>query len=218
MPDTAPSKADTAARKGVVKFAAIITATSLLIGASFGVQAIAENKYIQHATLYVSDAMTFSKTEETPSPFVKQAGWNTDFNFRKSRGWGRSRFSEMTPEQIEKRVTRIVKHVAIEVDATKEQEEKITALVTALAKDMQNRREGFRDAGKQMHKLLIADTIDRNAIEKLRAERLAEADKISREVTTAIADVAEVLNAEQRKILNERVEQFRSIRKRWHRG
>ena len=69
-----------------------------------------------------------------------------------------------------------------------------------------------------MHDLLLVPTIDRAAIEKLRQERIAAADAASKEVTTALIEVAEILSVEQRKMLDQRVEQFRSMRKRWHRN
>ncbi len=217
------NKADSAARDGKVKLTAIIAATTMLIGASFGVQAVADSKVYQHAKLYVTEG-GFSNSASTTheNPFVQQAGWGGDkhrsWGRGKHRGWGGKHFSEMSDADIEKRVTRVVKHVSIEIEATPEQEQKITTLVTALAKDMRPLREDFRAAGKEMHKLLIADTINREAIEKIRTERLAEADRISKEVTTAIADVAEVLTLEQRKILQERIEQFRGMRRHWRRG
>ena len=216
-----PNKVENAARSGKVKLTAIIAATTMLIGASFGVQAIAESKMYQHAKLYVTEGGMSSSSTTHENPFVKQASWNGDSSWwgrGKHRGWHGKRFSQMTDAEIEKKITRVVKHVSIEIEATAEQEQKITSLVTALAKDIRPVKEEFRAAGKEMHKLLIADTIDREAIEKVRAERLAEADRISKEVTTAIADVAEVLTLEQRKVLHERIEQFRSMRRRWHRG
>ncbi len=76
----------------------------------------------------------------------------------------------------------------------------------------------MRATGKEIHDLLLADTIDRAALETLRAERLADAEQISKNLVSALADVAEVLSPEQRKVLNERIEQFRSMRRGRHRG
>ena len=201
-----PNKADKAAKSGAVKIAAIVTATSMLIGASFGVQAIAESKMYQHAKLYVSGPGSLDNTS-----FVQKAGWG-------ERRRDRTRFSEMSDEQIEKRVTRMVKHLAIEIEANDEQEAKIIALVSAVAKDVRPLRGEFRDAGDELQKLLTADNIDREALEKLRVERLAKADEVSKEVMNALADVAEVLTPEQREVVSERMEQFKHMRKRWRRG
>ena len=124
----------------------------------------------------------------------------------------------MSEAEIEAGIERMVKHVAIEIDATGEQQEKIIKLVTALAKDLQPLRDQMRAAGKEIHDLLLADTIDREALEKLRAERLAEAGRISQNLVNAVVEVAEVLSPEQRKLLDERIREFRSMRGRWHRG
>ena len=201
------NKADKTARAGVVKIAAIVTATTMLIGASFGVQAVAESKMYQHAKLYVSDT-----TAGEDQSYFQKASWGKRHKGRHMR------LAEMCDAEIEKKITRAVKHVSIEIDATAEQEQKITALVTALAKDMKPLHGEFKAAGEQLHKLLVADKIDRVAIERIRAERIAEADRVSKELTTAIADVAEILSPEQREVLNERIEQFKSMRGRWHRG
>jgi protein CpxP len=62
--------------------------------------------------------------------------------------------------------------------------------------------------------LLGAATIDREAAEKLRAERIAAADEASRKLTTALLDAAEVLTAEQRAELLEHFED-RGWHRRW---
>ena len=203
------NKADTAARNGSVKLVGIIGATALLIGASFGVQAVAESKIYQHAKLYMTGS-TSSVSEESA---VHKASWDKR---------GHKRFSKMTDSEIDKKITRAVKHLSIEIDATPEQQQKIIALASAVAKDMRPLHGQFHDAGEQLKSLLTAETIDRAAVEKIRAERLTEADRVSKELVTAITDVAEVLTPEQRKVVSERIEQFKSMRghrrSRWHRG
>ncbi|MEP1208913.1 MAG: Spy/CpxP family protein refolding chaperone [Rhizobiaceae bacterium] len=200
-------KVERAAKSGTVKLTAIIAATTMLIGASFGVQAVAESKMYQHAKLYVSGP---GSVED--GSFMQKASWG------KHRGRHGMRFSEMSDAEIEKRITRAVKHIAIEIDATDEQSAKITALASAVAKDMKPLHGQFKEAGDELHKLLTADTIDRAALEKLRAERVAEADRVSKELVNALADVAEVLTPEQRKIVDERLDQFKSMRRHWRRG
>jgi protein CpxP len=209
-----PKKVKNAARSGTIKMTAILAATTMLIGASFGVQAIAESKMYQHAKLYMSD----SNSTDGQS-FVQKASWSKHDGKKggKHRG-GHQPFSQMSDEEIEKKITRVVKHVSIEIDATDEQETKITTLVTALAKDMKPLHGEFKMAGEELRKILTSDTIDRVALEKLRAERVAKADRVSKELVSALADVAEVLTSEQRAVLSERIEQFKSMRGRWHRG
>lgn len=200
-PNQTPNKQP---RSNKTKFGIFVGATALLIGASFGVNAVADTKTYQHAKLYITSANASEGDTR-----AQKVSWGK----RDRKG-----FSQMTDEQIEKRVTRMVKHVSIEIEATPEQEQKITALVTAVAKDMRPLRNEFRAAGEEMQKLLTADKVDRAAMESIRAERIAEADRVSKELMNMAADVAEVLNAEQRQILKERIQQFKSKRRRWHRG
>ena len=197
------------------KLVAVIISTGLLIGASFGVQAVAQSKTFQHAKLLVTEQST-----DGSNSHAQKANWSKgERKGAKHRGrGGRGDWSKLTDEQVEKRVTRFVKHVAIEIEATDEQTTKITALLTAAAKTMRPVRNEFRDAGKEMQKLLTSETIDRTAMEKVRSERVAKVDSLSKELMTTMADAAEVLTVEQRKVLAERVKQFRSMRRYWRRG
>ncbi len=189
------------------KVIAVIAGTSALIAASFGVQAVADSKPYQHLKLVVTEG-------DVSNPFMHKAGWR--------RGGHHGDWAKLSDEQIEKKVSRVVRHAAIEIDANDEQTRKITALLTAVAKDMRPLRDEFRSAGMAMKDLLLADKVDREALEKLRAERIAKADEVSRELLNAAADVADVLTPEQRKAVEKRVEEFRSWRGhkrgRWHRG
>ncbi len=180
-------------RKGNRKVIAIATGTAIAIGGIFGVQAFANSNAYGHMKLY--------------------AGYNGGWHGGHHKG-----FSDISDADIEAQIERIVKHAAIERDATQEQQEEITALVTAVAKDLKPVHDRMRATGKELHDLLVADTIDRTALEQLRAARLAEAEQISKKLVSALADVAEVLSPEQRKVLDERIKKFRSMRRGWHRG
>ena len=180
-------------RLGNRKVIALATGTALVIGGVFGVQAFANSQTYGHMKLY--------------------AGYNDGWHGAHHKG-----FADWSDADIEAHVERMVKHVAIEIDATLEQQEKITALVTAAAKDLKPVHDRMRATGKEIHDLLLADAIDRTALETLRAERLAEAERISKNLVSALADVAEVLSPEQRRVLDERIKQFRSMRRGWHRG
>jgi len=177
---------------------ALMTGTAIIVGGAFGVNALAETKSFQHLKLYASS---------------ESGSWGHGGGWRHGGGKGRhGGFLNLSDSEIEAKITRMVKHVAIEIDATDEQTKKITTLVTSVAKDLKPVREQMRAAGKQIHDLLSADTIDRVALEKIRAERLAEADRISKDLLNAVADVAEVLTVEQRKVLDERIQEFKSMR------
>ena len=122
------------------------------------------------------------------------------------------------PVQIEKRAERMIKHVAIEIDATKEQQDKLVTVAKSAIKDLLPMRGKISEARTKVRDLLTQPTIDRSAIEKLRAEQMELFDAASKRVMQAIGDAAEILTPTQRKTLNERAEQFRGFRRRWHRG
>ena len=164
----------------------ILIAGAIVAGSIFAVQAIADNRTVQHAVTEVGYRATLHRA-------------------------GHKHFSDLTDAEIEARVARVVRHIAIEIDATDEQQKKIVALVTALAKEAKPLRENMMASRKQVHDLLLAETIDREALEKMRVERIAEVDQLSKNVVTAVADVAEVLTVEQRRTLEERIREFRGM-------
>jgi periplasmic protein CpxP/Spy len=171
------------------KMIALVIGSAVAIGAIFGVQAVANSTSYEHLKLYAS----------------YNGGW---------RGGDHKRFAELSDSEIESRIERIVKHVAIEIDATHEQQEMIITLASAVARELKPVHGRMHASGKELQELLRAEVIDRAALERLRAERFADAEQISKTLTVALADVAEVLSLEQRKVLDERVNQFRSK----HRG
>jgi Spy/CpxP family protein refolding chaperone len=64
--------------------------------------------------------------------------------------------------------------------------------------------------------LLTQPTVDRAAIEALRAEQLSLADAASKRFAQAVGDAAEALTPEQRRKLDERITEFREHRGFWH--
>ena len=109
----------------------------------------------------------------------------------------------------------MVKHLAVEVDATPEQQEKLVAIAKSAAKDLAPLRGQAMETRKQAMELLSAPSIDRAAIEKLRLAKLQHADAASRRVTQAFADAAEVLTPEQRKKLAEHAARMRGRGRPW---
>jgi protein CpxP len=105
------------------------------------------------------------------------------------------------PASIEEHADRAVQHLAIEVDATAEQQDKLRAIVIAAVKDLQPLHEQARAAHQQAHDLLTQPTIDRDGLEKVRSEQIALWDAASKRITQAIGDAAEVLTPEQRQKL-----------------
>jgi Spy/CpxP family protein refolding chaperone len=127
------------------------------------------------------------------------------------------RHGRMSPEKMAQHAERVVKHLAIEIDATAEQQQKLTVLAKALISEIAPMRGTMHQTGDEIRALLMAPVIDRAALEKIRADKIAQADELSKTVTNAVADAAEVLTPEQRKTVAERIETFRKFRGRWHR-
>lgn len=107
------------------------------------------------------------------------------------------------PASIEEHADRAVRHLAVEIDATVEQQDKLRAIVTAALKDLQPVHDQVRAAHQQAHDLLTQPSIDRAALEKVRSEQIALWDAASKRITQAISDAAEVLTPEQRQKLGE---------------
>jgi Spy/CpxP family protein refolding chaperone len=70
---------------------------------------------------------------------------------------------------------------------------------------------------KRPFELFSASSIDRTAIEKLRAEHIGLAETATKRIAQAIGDAAEVLTAEQRRTLVERIAAWHQGFG-WHRG
>lgn len=93
-----------------------------------------------------------------------------------------------------------------ELDLTDEQEDKIWDIMDGVRSDARPLFRDLRDTREELAKLLGAATIDRAAVEKLRAERIGQIDEASKKFAMAIADAAEVLTPEQRAKLAEEME------------
>jgi Spy/CpxP family protein refolding chaperone len=101
----------------------------------------------------------------------------------------------------ERGVDRMIKAV----DGTPEQKAKLTQLAQAAQKDVQPLREQLMAARKKGLELLAASSVDRTALEKLRAEQTQLMDGISRRMLTHMMDAAEVLTPAQRTQLAEKM-------------
>ena len=84
------------------------------------------------------------------------------------------------------------------VGATPEQAEKLRTIFSKTRDELRPLQAELRDSRSDVAKLLGAETIDRAAAEKMRAERFAQLDQASQKLTNAILDAAEVLTPEQR--------------------
>jgi Spy/CpxP family protein refolding chaperone len=111
----------------------------------------------------------------------------------------------LDPAQIEDHADRMVRHVAIEIDATADQQDKLRALVKGTVKDLVPMRDKTQAARAKARELLTQQAIDRAEIERFRTEQVALADAFSKRVTLAIGDAAEILTPEQRRKLADRL-------------
>jgi protein CpxP len=119
----------------------------------------------------------------------------------------------LDPAELDARLERMLKHLYVEIDATDAQKERLAPIVKNAAKDLLPLREQMRNARREALALLGGETIDRAAIERLRAAQLQLAEAGSKRLAEALADAAEVLTPEQRKQLAERLQHRRG---RWH--
>ena len=122
------------------------------------------------------------------------------------------------PAGADERVEWMVGHFALEVDASPEQKDKLTAIAKSAAKDLIPLREKLASARKQAIGLIGAASVDRTAIERLRSEQIQLADAASKRVTQALADAAEVLTPAQREKIAAHMQKRAERFARWRRG
>ena len=84
------------------------------------------------------------------------------------------------------------------VDATPDQKSRIMTILGGAMPAMGAVHERMHDSMKSFHALLLAPTIDRGALESLRATEIADIDASSKTLVGAIADAADVLTPAQR--------------------
>ena len=123
----------------------------------------------------------------------------------------RRRREAMDPAEMEERIERAIKHIGVEVDATPEQQQKLTAIAKGAARDLAPLRAQGREMRQQGVALFTAPTIDKNAVEQLRVKRMQHADAVSKRITQALTESAEVLNPEQRKKAAARARRWRHL-------
>ena len=133
-------------------------------------------------------------------------------------GFGPGGFRRLDPAQIETRADRMVRHLAVELDATNEQQEKLRTIVRGAVKDLVPLRARADAAREKAQQLLVQPNLTRTDIESFRTEQMALADTFTKRVAQALGDASEVLTADQRKKLGELIERRREARGWWHRG
>jgi Spy/CpxP family protein refolding chaperone len=113
--------------------------------------------------------------------------------------WRSGLFNGAIEAIVDAQADRMIRHLAVEIDATAEQQDKLQSIVHAAVKDLLPLREKVQAAKATGRELLTQQTVDRAALEKLRADQIALHDTASRRLIQAIGDAAEVLTPEQRR-------------------
>ena len=116
-------------------------------------------------------------------------------------GW-----EQMDPELMGKRIEAMTAWRLAEVDATAEQKSRITAIMKGAANDLAPLRAQGRDLRRKSMQLLAAPTVDRAQLEALRVQQMQLRETVSRRMLQAYADAADVLTAQQRAKLAERMQ------------
>jgi len=100
-------------------------------------------------------------------------------------------------------VDRMLKHLYVEIDATDAQKAQIDPIVKQAMQDLMPLHSQLHAAHKQALQALTQPTIDRAALESMRAQNMQLADQASKRVVQLIEDVADVLTPAQRQKLAE---------------
>ncbi|MBU0688741.1 MAG: Spy/CpxP family protein refolding chaperone [Gammaproteobacteria bacterium] len=116
---------------------------------------------------------------------------------------------QMDTERMGKFAGKRIERMLDDVKASDAQKEKASAIVKASIETGAPLAEKMRDNHIQMRKLMAAPTLDKAAIEAMRAEQIKLADEASKQMTSTMLAVADVLTPEQRAKLAEKMEKRR---------
>ena len=90
------------------------------------------------------------------------------------------------------------KWVLRDIDASAEQQERVTTIVGSAIDDLFRLKEKHQVNGQAFAAQLGAASLDRAALEEIRRSEIALADEASKRLVQALADASEVLTPEQR--------------------
>ncbi|HEY5623786.1 MAG TPA: Spy/CpxP family protein refolding chaperone [Gammaproteobacteria bacterium] len=113
------------------------------------------------------------------------------------RGFG-GRFGARDPELAAARVDFVLDVMLDRIDATGEQRLEISEIVDGLMVDLQTVAGEHESMHEQVQAILSQPTVDRAALEQIRANAILTADTTSQTVVQALGDIAESLTPEQR--------------------
>ncbi len=111
-------------------------------------------------------------------------------------GHGGARHHGMDPARAAKHIDRMIAKIAPEASA--QQQARLKEIANAAFADLKPLRAELRSTHERAHALLMAPVVDRAALEALRVEQVQRFDAVSKRLTAALADAADVLTPEQR--------------------
>lgn len=123
---------------------------------------------------------------------------------------GGMRGRPMDPETMAKHMERRISYLVWEIGGTPEQKDKLVAIAKAAMAELKPLHAQHLVARQKGMALLTAATIDKTALEQVRAEQIRAADATSQRMLKSLIEAAEVLNPEQRAKLAERIKQRRA--------
>jgi len=106
----------------------------------------------------------------------------------------------MDAAQADKHIETMVEHIL--PDGTAAQKSRVTEVAKACFNDVKPIHQQLQEGHEAMTRLLAQPTIDRAALESLRADHVQKMDQMSRRVLAAAMDAAEVLTPAQRAKFN----------------
>ncbi len=123
-------------------------------------------------------------------------------------GFFRRPHGDHSPEEMRERAGLMVSWVLSTVDATDEQQARVSAILDRTMVTLAPLHAGREADRAALVAALTGPSVDRTTLEELRAEKVAEMTVASEELLLSIADVADVLTQEQRIELAEMAERF----------
>jgi len=87
------------------------------------------------------------------------------------------------------------------IGASEAQRSQVEGILEGSFAELETMQHSHHDTLGKAHELLLAPSVDRAAIEALRASQIRACDEASKRMVTAFADAAEVLSPEQRAAL-----------------
>jgi len=116
-----------------------------------------------------------------------------------------------SPADMSAHVDHVLKHLYVELDATDAQKAQIDPLVKQAMSDLAPLHAQAQMAHTQLTQALTQPTVDRNALEAVRAAHIQLADQASKRFVQLIGDVSDILTPTQRQALAKHLQQIHGM-------